>query len=121
MAGRSRPAARAARGPRVTGRLTGRRLLVVGGGTRRTDDPDAPMGNGRAIAVLAAQEGAAVAVTGVDEAAAQGTVLLGGGAGGTGPAGGAGGADAAAGARGGGGGGGTVGGLDALVVLRGIA
>src|SRR4051794_41572674 len=86
MAGRSRPAARAARGPRVTGRLTGRRLLVVGGGTRRTDDPDAPMGNGRAIAVLAAQEGAAVAVTDVDEGAAQETVRLVGGAGGTGHA-----------------------------------
>jgi NAD(P)-dependent dehydrogenase (short-subunit alcohol dehydrogenase family) len=60
----------------MSGRLAGRRLLVVGGGTRRTDDPDAPMGNGRAIAVLAAQEGAAVAVTDVDEGAAGETVRL---------------------------------------------
>ena len=34
--------------------------MVVGAGTQRTDDPDAPMGNGRAIAVLAAREGASV-------------------------------------------------------------
>jgi NAD(P)-dependent dehydrogenase (short-subunit alcohol dehydrogenase family) len=60
----------------MTGRLVGRRLLVVGGGTRRTDDPDAPMGNGRAIAVLAAREGASVAVTDVDEGAAQETARL---------------------------------------------
>src|SRR5437588_287263 len=32
-------------------RLTGRRVLVVGAGTQRSDDPDAPVGNGRAIAV----------------------------------------------------------------------
>src|SRR5206468_1907286 len=40
------------------------------------DDPDAPFGNGRAISVLAAREGAAVAVTDVDEAAAQVTADL---------------------------------------------
>jgi NAD(P)-dependent dehydrogenase (short-subunit alcohol dehydrogenase family) len=57
----------------VTARLQGRRLLVVGGGTRRTDDPDAPMGNGRAVAVLAAQEGASVAVTDLDGDAARAT------------------------------------------------
>jgi NAD(P)-dependent dehydrogenase (short-subunit alcohol dehydrogenase family) len=57
-------------------RLAGRRLLVVGGGTRRTDDPDAPMGNGRAIAVLAAGEGATVAVTDIDEVSAQETARL---------------------------------------------
>ena len=60
----------------MSGRLDGRRLLVVGGGTRRTDDPDAPMGNGRAVAVLAAREGASVAVTDIDEGAAQETVRL---------------------------------------------
>lgn len=60
----------------MTGRLAGRRLLVVGGGTRRTDDPDAPMGNGRAIAVLAAAEGASVAVTDIDESAAKETAAL---------------------------------------------
>jgi NAD(P)-dependent dehydrogenase (short-subunit alcohol dehydrogenase family) len=70
----------------VSGCLAGRRLLVVGGGTMRSDDPDAPMGNGRAIAVLAAREGAAVAVTDINEAAAQETVRLVEEAGGTGHA-----------------------------------
>jgi len=41
-------------------RLIGRRVLVVGAGTQRSDDPDAPIGNGRAIAMLAAREGATV-------------------------------------------------------------
>lgn len=58
------------------GRLAGRRILVVGAGTRRTDDPDAPPGNGRAIAVLAAREGAAVACADVDAEAAGETVRL---------------------------------------------
>jgi len=56
--------------------MAGRRLLVVGGGTRRSDDPEAPMGNGRAIAVLAARQGAAVAVTDVDLGAAEATAAL---------------------------------------------
>jgi NAD(P)-dependent dehydrogenase (short-subunit alcohol dehydrogenase family) len=60
----------------MTGRLQGRRLLVVGGGTRRSEDPDAPMGNGRAIAVLAGQEGASVAVTDLHESAARDTAGL---------------------------------------------
>jgi len=55
----------------VTGLLAGRRLLVVGGGTRRSDDPEAPVGNGRAIAVAAGRHGAAVAVSDIDEGAAQ--------------------------------------------------
>lgn len=70
----------------MSGRLAGRRLLVVGGGTMRSDDPDAPMGNGRAVSVLAAQEGASVAVTDIHEDAAQETVRLVEGAGGTGHA-----------------------------------
>jgi NAD(P)-dependent dehydrogenase (short-subunit alcohol dehydrogenase family) len=70
----------------VSGRLVGRRLLVVGGGTRPSDDADAPMGNGRAIAVLAAREGATVAVTDVNADAAQETVRLVEGAGGRGHA-----------------------------------
>lgn len=41
-------------------RLDGRRILVVGAGTQPSDDPDAPVGNGRAISVLAAREGATV-------------------------------------------------------------
>ena len=57
-------------------RLAGRRLLVVGGGTRPNDDPDSPLGNGRAIAVAAAREGAAVAVSDVDSAAAEETARL---------------------------------------------
>jgi NAD(P)-dependent dehydrogenase (short-subunit alcohol dehydrogenase family) len=52
-------------------RLSGRRLIVVGAGTRATDEPDPPVGNGRAIAVLAAREGAVVScVDAVGEAAA---------------------------------------------------
>ena len=57
-------------------RLAGRRLLVVGGGTRPNDDPDAPLGNGRAVAVAAAREGAAVAVSDLDGAAAEETARL---------------------------------------------
>jgi NAD(P)-dependent dehydrogenase (short-subunit alcohol dehydrogenase family) len=56
--------------------LAGRRILVIGGGTRRTDDPEAPPGNGRAVAVLAAREGASVAVTDLDGEAAQVTADL---------------------------------------------
>ena len=44
------------------GRLTGRRVLVVGAGTRPSPEPDPPMGNGRAISVLAAWEVAYAAV-----------------------------------------------------------
>ncbi len=48
------------------GRLVGRSIVVVGAGTRVSDDPDAPIGNGRAIAVLCAREGADVACVDVD-------------------------------------------------------
>jgi NAD(P)-dependent dehydrogenase (short-subunit alcohol dehydrogenase family) len=104
----------------MSGLLAGRRLLVVGGGTRHTDDPDVPMGNGRAIAVLAAQEGAAVAVTDVDEAAAQETVRLVAEAGGTGHALAADAADADATSAGVEWAAGVLGGLDALVLNVGI-
>ncbi len=57
-------------------RLENRRLLVVGAGTRATGDPDAPIGNGRAISVLAAREGAAVACADIDADAAAATVAL---------------------------------------------
>ena len=40
--------------------LADRRVLVVGAGTQQSDDPAAPVGNGRAIAVRAAREGASV-------------------------------------------------------------
>ncbi len=55
-------------------RLSDRRLLVVGAGTRATDDPDAPIGNGRAISIAAAREGAVVACADVDPDAAETTV-----------------------------------------------
>lgn len=53
------------------GRLAGRRVLVVGAGTRASDDPEAPVGNGRAISVLAAREGAYVFCADRDEEAAR--------------------------------------------------
>jgi NAD(P)-dependent dehydrogenase (short-subunit alcohol dehydrogenase family) len=57
-----------------TRRLTGRRILVVGAGTQPSDDPDAPVGNGRAISVLAARDGATVVCLDRDRAAAEETV-----------------------------------------------
>jgi NAD(P)-dependent dehydrogenase (short-subunit alcohol dehydrogenase family) len=54
-------------------RLEGRRILVVGAGTRASDEPEPPIGNGRAIAILAAREGARVACADVDETAARET------------------------------------------------
>jgi NAD(P)-dependent dehydrogenase (short-subunit alcohol dehydrogenase family) len=53
--------------------LEGRRILVVGAGTQRSDDPDAPVGNGRAIAVTAAREGAVVVCADRDRVAAEQT------------------------------------------------
>lgn len=57
-------------------RLSGRRVLVVGAGTQPSDDPEAPVGNGRASCVLAAREGATVAAADRDEASAQVTADL---------------------------------------------
>lgn len=57
-------------------KLEGRRLLVVGGGTRPSDDPEAPMGNGRAVAVESARQGAAVAVSDLVAEAAEHTAEL---------------------------------------------
>jgi NAD(P)-dependent dehydrogenase (short-subunit alcohol dehydrogenase family) len=51
-------------------------VLVVGAGTRRSDDPDAPVGNGRAISVLAAREGATVACADAVRDAAEVTAQL---------------------------------------------
>jgi NAD(P)-dependent dehydrogenase (short-subunit alcohol dehydrogenase family) len=51
-------------------RLTGRRILVVGAGAQPCDDPDPPIGNGRAIAVLCAREGASIACADRDSTAA---------------------------------------------------
>src|SRR5690348_7448061 len=58
------------------GSLTGRRILVVGAGTRPSQDPEAPVGNGRAISVMAARDGAAIACADVHEAAAEETARL---------------------------------------------
>jgi len=58
------------------GRLVGRRLLVVGAGTRASDEPDPPIGNGRAISLLAAREGAAVTCADADAEAARATVEM---------------------------------------------
>ncbi|KAL4937799.1 hypothetical protein BDV06DRAFT_202217 [Aspergillus oleicola] len=59
------------------GRLIGKRILVVGGGqSENSFDPKPPVGNGRAICVLAAREGATVVVTDRSAAAAQATVDL---------------------------------------------
>ncbi len=62
--------------PPRAGRLEGRRILVVGAGTQKSTDPDAPVGNGRAIAILAAREGAAVACADIDRDAAAETARL---------------------------------------------
>jgi len=43
------------------GLLLGRRVAVIGAGSRASEDPDAPVGNGRAVAVRCASEGAVVA------------------------------------------------------------
>lgn len=58
------------------GRLAGRTVLVVGAGTRPSDDPDAPAGNGRAIAVAAARAGASVVCADVDGDAASETARM---------------------------------------------
>lgn len=58
------------------GRLRGRRVLVVGAGTQPSSDPDAPVGNGRAICVLAGREGAAVACLDRDGEAARASAAL---------------------------------------------
>jgi NAD(P)-dependent dehydrogenase (short-subunit alcohol dehydrogenase family) len=71
--------------PRRPGSLEGRRILVVGAGSQRNDDEDRPLGNGRAIAVRAAQEGAAVACADRHERAAAETAALVTQAGGTAP------------------------------------
>jgi NAD(P)-dependent dehydrogenase (short-subunit alcohol dehydrogenase family) len=58
------------------GRMVGRRVVVVGAGQTDFDLDDQPIGNGRAIAVLLAREGAEVVAVDVDETAAAGTVEM---------------------------------------------
>ena len=62
--------------PSVAGRLSGRRVLVVGGGQQDYGIEDPPPGNGRAMSVLLAREGAAVAVADLDAASAEATLAL---------------------------------------------
>ncbi len=57
-------------------RLPGKRILVVGGGSQGFRDADAPPGNGQAISVLCAREGATVAVVDRVGEAAQATVSI---------------------------------------------
>jgi NAD(P)-dependent dehydrogenase (short-subunit alcohol dehydrogenase family) len=56
------------------GRLAGRRIIVVGAGQRKIVDEDPPIGNGRAMSVLFAREGASVACIDVNKEAADSTV-----------------------------------------------
>ncbi|WP_050387002.1 SDR family NAD(P)-dependent oxidoreductase [Bradyrhizobium pachyrhizi] len=55
-------------------RLNGRRILVVGGGQRVFDAATDPIGNGRAMSLLFAREGAHVAVADLNRASAEDTV-----------------------------------------------
>jgi NAD(P)-dependent dehydrogenase (short-subunit alcohol dehydrogenase family) len=57
----------------MSGMLEGRCITVIGAGTQPSRDPDSPLGNGRAIAVRAAREGASVICVDRDEEAAQAT------------------------------------------------
>ncbi|AYC31618.1 SDR family oxidoreductase [Pseudomonas cavernae] len=58
------------------GRLDGRKILVIGGGQRVFDVATDPVGNGRAMCLLYAREGAAVAVADVNLASAEDTLRL---------------------------------------------
>ncbi|MCU1496080.1 MAG: putative dehydrogenase [Acidimicrobiales bacterium] len=60
----------------MSGRLEGRKILVVGAGTQVDGDPQAPPGNGRAIAIIAGREGATVACVDRDRVAARETATL---------------------------------------------
>jgi NAD(P)-dependent dehydrogenase (short-subunit alcohol dehydrogenase family) len=56
--------------------MTGRRVLVVGGGQNDFGLDDPPLGNGRATCTLLAREGAAVAVADIDAGGAEATARL---------------------------------------------
>jgi len=56
--------------------LQGRRILVVGAGTRPSPEPDSPVGNGRAISLICARNGADVACLDREASAAQATARL---------------------------------------------
>ncbi len=56
--------------------LQGRRVLLVGAGQNDWGLPDAPIGNGRATAVLLARRGASVAIADLDADSAEATAVL---------------------------------------------
>jgi NAD(P)-dependent dehydrogenase (short-subunit alcohol dehydrogenase family) len=56
--------------------LAGRRMLVVGAGTQPSPDPQAPPGNGRAISLELARQGASIACLDIDEQAAGETAQM---------------------------------------------
>lgn len=56
------------------GRLRNRRILIVGGGQRIFDAATDPIGNGRAMSILCAREGAHVAVADLNKTSADHTV-----------------------------------------------
>ena len=58
------------------GRLAGRRILIVGGGQQVLDAETDPVGNGRAMSILFAREGAHVAIADRNREAAAATVAL---------------------------------------------
>lgn len=58
------------------GLLEQQTVLVVGAGTQPSDDPEAPVGNGRAISVAAGREGATVVCADLDSGAAEATAEL---------------------------------------------
>lgn len=62
--------------PAVGGRLAAKRVVVIGAGTQPSGDEDAPPGNGRAISVSAAREGAAVVCVDRDAASAEDTARM---------------------------------------------
>lgn len=59
---------------KAAARMAGRKVLVVGGGQRPVPDAEPPVGNGRAITVLLAREGASVACADMDMASAEESV-----------------------------------------------
>lgn len=58
------------------GRLAGRRILIVGGGQQVVDPETDPVGNGRAMSILFAREGAHVAIADRHLDAAEATAAL---------------------------------------------
>jgi NAD(P)-dependent dehydrogenase (short-subunit alcohol dehydrogenase family) len=58
------------------GRLSGRRILIVGGGQQVVDAATDPVGNGRAMSILFAREGARLAIADRNRDAAEATAAL---------------------------------------------